>query len=365
MTSNVFELLEVPVIDDYKNYWLVRSNEGKFFDDFNLHSYIAISWDFISLDTYKNNDEEALRRIIEMSIRSSRDISEEDDDDDSDDSTENRGQKGKTTNILNKLRRFIDEMQIGDIVLVPSHSSGKILLGFIDGDVYEDSTYIENNLRDNELSEMDLCPFHKRRSVRWEKTMPRHQMDMYLAKAFSSQHALSNLNEYASLIDRAIHPLYLKNNEVHATFMAGPPEGMTISTLIGFLDNLDKSIKGVGNQFGAVIHDSDLQIKLNIHSLGLLEIAALTVSGGAALAIVMVAINHFINGSRFKLSFKTKGKDESGIEFSLESESKGLKGMALENKKLDMERNIIEIPNEQALIDAAREIDIQSPDEDE
>ena len=64
-------------------------------------------------------------------------------------------------------------------------------------------------------------------------------MDIYLLKGFSSQHALSNMDEYASFIDRTIYGIYSKGNDIHTTIHAGHPDGLTLKGLVNLSSLLE------------------------------------------------------------------------------------------------------------------------------
>ncbi|HFZ9755746.1 TPA: hypothetical protein ACGL4Y_001856, partial [Streptococcus agalactiae] len=58
------EVIEkIPKINSSSDYWLVRSNSGEFYTDFNINSYIGIGWNEISLENIKsaNNDADSLK----------------------------------------------------------------------------------------------------------------------------------------------------------------------------------------------------------------------------------------------------------------------------------------------------------------
>lgn len=349
MNSNLFSLLNIPELPTNRNYWIVRSNGGIFYDDFMMHDYIAISWDYITTNIMCNESELTIRAIIESQEK----INPSHDDGDDAPDLEERGIKSKITTIFNKLQRFINEFSVNDIVLVPSKDSDRISIGIITSTVYEDSQYIQNYLSEDPDTELTLCPYSKRRKVKWIKHLTKQTADIYLMKAFNSQHALSNMNEYAPYIDRTIYPIYKKNNEVHSTLHAGHPNGMSLKELSDFALHLNNTIANISEQFELPVNEKEIQVKLNIHSPGLIELIGYGAAAGIFVSILMFSINHLINGGKFNLSFK---KDNLGnIDFSIETETKGLKGHAEEHKKLELK--------EQAQMAALiKELDVKNPD---
>lgn len=242
---------------------------------------------------------------------------------------------------------------MNDIVLVPSKDSDRISIGVIKSTVYEDSQYVQNYLSEDPNTELTLCPYFKRRKVQWIKHLTKQTADIYLMKAFNSQHALSKMNDYAPYIDRTIYPIYKKNDEVHSTLHAGHPNGMSLKELSDLALNLNSAIADISEQCELPIKEKEIQVKLNIHSPGLIELIGYGAAAGVFVSILMFSINHLINGGKLNLSFK---KDDKGnIDFSVDAETKGLKGRAEERKKLELK--------EQAqMATLIKELDVKNPE---
>lgn len=351
METNIKELLKIPSINESRNYWMVRTNGGDYFDDFSLHQYIAIAWDTITLSILNNHDEDYVKLLID-SLEKSNPTNEDDEDDESlDIDSKNKG-KGKITSIYNKIHKFVFELNIGDIVLIPNKNSEKILIAEIAGQPYEDSSYLEKYLVENPETELNPCPYYKRRKIKSLKLISKNTMDIYLAKGFNSQHALSNLNDYATFIDRTIYPIYTKGNELHSTIHAGHPNGLSLKELSLLLNKLDDSINDIADQCGLEISSNEIGVKLNFHSPGLLELIGYGASAATAISIVTFALNNLINGGTFKISCK---KEKTGLDFSLESQTDGLRGASRKDKEL-------ELKEKEVYLQLIKDLDIKSPE---
>ena len=140
-------------IPENRNYWLVRSMGGDYYDDFILHQYISIAWDYVTLNILNNQTEEAIKRLIEVYENSSSTNPDDEDDDDDDGSA-----KGKITAIYNKITRFVFEIQKGDIILIPSKNSDKITIAEVIGDAYETQNYVEDYLKNDPETDIRPCP---------------------------------------------------------------------------------------------------------------------------------------------------------------------------------------------------------------
>lgn len=139
-----------------RNYWLVRTNGGNNYQDFALHDYIAIGWDYITLNALNTKTHEELRKIIEIQSKNKTnryaddELDDSDDDEgdiviksDSSDESTSKMPTGTITGIINKLDGFVNSIKIDDIVLIPSKSYQKISIGIVRGNVYEDPDYVE------------------------------------------------------------------------------------------------------------------------------------------------------------------------------------------------------------------------------
>lgn len=59
------EILDkVDHVEKKTNYWFIRTDHGKHFEDFTKGEYIAIGWDYFTLDELQRNDKEYIKRKI-------------------------------------------------------------------------------------------------------------------------------------------------------------------------------------------------------------------------------------------------------------------------------------------------------------
>lgn len=329
MSSNILELLNIPTISPQRHYWIIRTNGGDYYEDFILHQYISIAWDYVTLTTLNNETEEAIKRLISVYEKNN------DEDIDLDDEETDGTSKGKITAIYNKIHRFVFEISKGDIVLIPSANSDRITIAEVVGDVFETTNYVEMYLKENPETELNPCPYAKRRKVNTLKTISKEEMDIYLAKGFSSQHALSNMDDYAQYIDRTIYGIYAKGDQIHSTIHAGHPNGLTLKDLVDLTSYLNESATSIAEQCGIPYDPSTINVKLNIHSPGLIELIGAVAAGGVVISLLMFSINNLVNGGKLDLTFKKDGKTND-IDFSINSTSVGLRGNNQKDQKIDL-----------------------------
>ena len=296
---------------------------------------------------YSNRSDDEIKRLIEFYEKSNPTDSLDDDDDE-------QTSKGKITSIFNKLQRFVFEIDKGDIVLIPSKDSNYITIAEVTSDVYEDNNYVEDYLRRDPDTEAALCPFYKRRKISSCKTITKSKMDIYLAKGFNSQHALSNMDEYAPFINRTIYGIYSKENELHTTIQAGHPNGLSLRELVELSQALEQSATSLAEQCGIPFDTSEIEVKLNIHSPGLIELISCAATGGIVLSILVFSLSNLINGGKLNINFKRDAKT-GDIDFSVDSTSPGIKGNVQKDKKIDLDTKT-------QLLQLVDTLDIKSPD---
>ena len=347
MDSNLLSLLKIPSVPENIHYWIIRTNGGDYYEDFTLHEYISISWDYVSLSILYTKDDDEIKRLIEVYEKMS--TTPEDSDDESDGTT-----KGKITAILNKINRFVFEFVKGDIILIPSKNSDRIAIAEVIGDVYETENYVESYLQANPTTEIVPCPYRKRRKIKILKTITKGQMDIYLAKGFNSQHALSSMDEYAPYINRTIYGIYSKGNELHTTLHAGHPNGLTLKELVELSTKLEETASSIAQQCEIPFDSSQVEVKLNIHSPGLIELIGSLSGAGIVLSLLMFTVNNLINGGKLNISYKKD--DQTGkTDFSVTSETPGISGNAQKNKR-------IELKEKEELLELVNKLDVKTPE---
>ena len=347
MNSNILETLNIPNIPTNRHYWIIRTNGGVYYQDFVLHGYISIAWDYITLSMLNTESEDTIKHLIEI-YSSDKDQNNNDEDD------LNSSSKGKITSTYNKIHRFVFEIRQGDIVLIPSANSDQVTIAEIVGDAYEDPNYVNAYLKANPDPEFPPCPHHKRRTIRELKTVVKSRMDIYLSKAFSSQHALSNMDDYAPFIDRTIYGIYAKGDDIHATIHAGHPNGLSLKELVSLSKLLEESASQLAEQCGIPFDSSNIEVKLNIHSPGLIELVGAASGIGIVLSLLMFSLNNLINGGKLSLSLK-KDATNGNLDFSITSETPGLKGRKIDEEQLTLQKK-------KELLEMVSELDIKSPE---
>lgn len=330
----------VPIvkIDENREYWLVRTNSGEYFEDFHLGNYIGINWNEFNDSedfTLKNKNSTTLR--IEETY------------------TDNK-QPGHT---FSQINRFFHELKLGDIVMIPSKDSRFIAFGEISSHVY-----IETKSQ-TELDE-GACPYEKRRKVTWIKTVARKRLDPYLYRMMNVHLTISNANDYADAIDRTIHSFYYKGDKSHLVLGVNQEKDISLIDLVDALSAPLELVDYMQNPLkkDQAFHKKNLDAKLRVQSQGVIEF----VSSGAAFLIPVIAGLIIVGMVGGKANYKrTKETTEAGLEsdgilgkvlqFVKHKDEHGLKVKELDAKLLqikDIEKKLessaeklkIEVPSE-------------------
>lgn len=329
--------LNIPIVGD-RHYWFVRTTGGIHYEDFIGHDYIAIGWDYISVEYFRTNSEDTVKRKIEQCEK---ELPAEASANDADGG---KARKQAVTMIYNKVSRFVNEFQEGDVVLVPSKNSERLAIGVVISNVYEDDSYLTTFYKNNPNTEVTPCPYQKRRNVRWIKGLAKVDVDTFLAKALNAQHSISNIDEFAPLINRSIYNLYATENDIHAIIHAGHPNGMSLAELRELINTLDSGFKMGANLAGETYDPEKIDVKIAIHSPGILEICALIATSGLTISMLLFALSHYRHGGKAKGKFEGKiGPVDLAYEY--DHESKGELDYKQEASKIDAQilENLLEL----------------------
>lgn len=203
MFEDYSNLFDIKTIDKEKNFWLVRTKKGFFYDEYVNNEYIALGWNILDQNRYnklKNDDDvQLLKEEIEMKYNTK-----------------------QGTSIINKCDRFKNEMKKGDIVMIPSYHNTFLTFAVVD-EYYEDEkgTYekeIEVNKRIEDGVDYGTqieCPYKKRRKIKIIKTIEGERLNPNLYKVLASYHGISTINKYANFILSSIYNFYIWDGKLN------------------------------------------------------------------------------------------------------------------------------------------------------
>ncbi len=189
----------IPQISDYTNFWMIRSKQGVFYNEYINGEYIAIGWNALTEFILSGSDnDDYYKQILK----------------------DNNYPDKVPGTALNKCRRFLDEIKAGDIAMVVGRS--EIAFAKI-GEYFED-----NSDRTTAQKELEIhtqiengtyfgfnCPYKKRRHISIISKVDLSCAPPMIYKCLvSNRHSLSSLNEYADAILSCCYDLSFYSNRL-------------------------------------------------------------------------------------------------------------------------------------------------------
>lgn len=308
-------ILEIP---NATGYWLVRADGGKYYDDFFLNDFIAVSDNEITLEMISKYNKGSLVGITTDFFK---DIYGE-------------VYKGWTAqqiaHAVSRTQKFIVEMKIGDLVLVPSRNSKDFLIGIITSDVYQ---ITEDEVTSKIEVNYAINPFLKRRKVQWLKEIPRYEISEKLYWILSAHQTIFNLEENKENINQLLAPIYIQDGLCHGTIKISKKEGLNANEWY----DLYSIIKNHSDNT-----EDEMIIKSNVQSPGLIEFV--TENAGSILAVTTV-LSGFIIGEVNIIGIKLKGilpyfqsHKKGSLEIEVMAEEKKAKQLENERTQFELEK---------------------------
>ncbi|EJL64979.1 hypothetical protein [Flavobacterium sp. CF136] len=248
-------LAKVDNISGNVNYWFIRTTYGEHFYEFTKGEYIAIGWDYFTLDEILKNNQSYIKNKIALQSKFD---------------PENPRDKMKITSAYNKIKTFIN-LKKNDIVVVPSRNSNQLAFGrVIDDNAYEVSNLVENGTH------------FKRRKIEWIDIKNIKSLNPIFYQVKSNQHSISNIKRFAPYIDRVIGNLYKKGDETHFVLNIEKEENINFEDLRSLMDNINILINNINEDLGFNDNLDDFFVKINLQSKGTIEL----IKAGKSLAVL-------------------------------------------------------------------------------
>ncbi|WP_315169470.1 hypothetical protein [Metaclostridioides mangenotii] len=339
--------LGADIIDPERNYWFVRTKGGRFYSDFYNNEYIAIGWNKVNLSRADNRKEKVVIEEMKQVINS------------------NYPDEKVAGKPAGQIYRFVKKMKSGDIVLVPNSDTKSILFG----EILEDNIFIEE-IKENNKDDVEnallyntndllldesvrnvICPFEKRRKIKWIKEIDRYKLDSSLYSLLNSHGAVSGANKYSYSIDRELSSFYIKGEKAHIVQRITTKEDIPAIDLLNFVYNNLKFIDIYNEIFDEDISKNDVNMKLNVQSPGLIDF-----QGSIVVMGIIGLLGIFFGGGNIKIK---KGSDGS---FEFEMSSNGVLKQALDHIQFKIKNSSFsEEDIKEELRESQEKLQIESP----
>lgn len=280
---NFFKNIGIDVINEDRNYWFIRTQGGLYFDEFYFDGFVGIEWDEISnIEHIKNNTLEELKNEV---IKYYPKI-------------------GNHGYVAGQIKRFVEDIKEGDIVLIPNANSERIAFGEIinnEIDIYEDNSFEDYliNYDDDNIDKKSIIK--KRRKVRWIKNVKRIELDPYLYKIIYSHSAIVDAKPYEVFIDRILSQFYLKGDKAYLTYKVNQKKDIAGVDISGFVYNSLNLLDSMDEDCSK----KEITTKINVQSQGVIQFIGPMFS----IFALGIGVNCLIGGeiSFLGLKFKTDG----------------------------------------------------------
>lgn len=335
-SNNQFSILEIPT---ETGYWLLRADGGKYYEDFFLNNFIAISDNEITLEMIRDCQSNSIAGITIDHYKELYNNEYEE------------WTNQQIAHAASRTEKFMNRMNTGDLVLVPSKRSTDFLLGVIVSDVYEIS---EDEVDSGETVKYAITPYLKRRRVHWLKEVSRSEISEKLYWVLSAHQTIFDLAEQRDYINQLLSPIYVQNGVCHGTVKISKKEGLNSNEWF----DLYSIIKNYSDATS-----EEVIVKSNVQSPGLVEFVS--DNWGTIVAITTV-LSGFIIGDVNFLGFKFKGilpyyQSHKKQQVEIKKSEKEIELMEEDkrSKQLENERAEFELEKEKAIWSKEKEIEVE------
>ena len=240
----IFKELNIQILPDEPNYWLIRTESGTFFDTFKNENYVSIGFDKININDIYNKDEKELKEKI----------------------SELYPECKKPGIILGQLKKFINEVKKGDIIIIPSKNSNKLCVG----QAFSDSYQVGNDVKNDEI-ENDIYTYIKRIDVNWIAEINKNAYDVYIFRLLSSHQGIVSANAYKNFINRMIFPIYYQNGNIHMSFQINKTDEISLIETSNFYEIFCNAIDLYNYLTNSNIEYNGISVKSTVNSPGIIE----------------------------------------------------------------------------------------------
>ena len=322
--------IEIYQFNSRAKYWLVRAEGGKYYDDFKYNHFISIHHNRVTLEDLQTTDlllttEKTIEHYKQQIARVYQDKSLS---------------KHQITFTAKRLYSFVEDMSVGDYVVVPSFKSNYFLIGQITSDVYEKDMPDGQVTLNHGFEQSDDI---KRRNVKWINEVPRKKVNpKFLYSTLTVHHTIFNITDLSKYIDGLVSPLYFKDGKLNLWLRVNTTQSITSS--------MWKSLYSIIDEYKNPEIDEEIIARSNVESPG--EISLQSIGQ-------FVSENHWmLDSGLIGLGLLFGDIDIKGIKF------KGLfpylqqrKTARLEERKLTVEVETME--KDAKLKDVQREIEME------
>ena len=346
MSEKELTIYEIP---DDTQYWLVRADGGKYYEDFKYSSTISLQDNDLTLDLFDGRV--ILSREMRLEYYKEK-ISNK----------KAKLSKQQVSIIAKKMFAFISQMKIGDIIIVPSHRTQKFMVGVITSDAYELSDEEIKTLQ-KRGERLDYCVSDnkKRRKVKWLNEVPRRKVNSNFLYTLTMHQSIINVTESSEYITPLVSPIYIQNNTLTLCVRVNTPKAIDSETWQSFYAMI--------NELKNKEIDEKVSVKSNVESPGYIIISSaltqLLSNPTALMASVIIGVGALFGNVEFqgiKITGIIPGIIQSIKMYKENNISMNEREIDLKTKELEYEERKMDHENkkkDQQVADLERDIKIK------
>lgn len=346
MSEKELTIYEIP---DDTQYWLVRADGGKYYEDFKYSSTISLQDNDLTLDLFDGRV--ILSREMRLEYYKEK-ISNK----------KAKLSKQQVSIIAKKMFAFISQMKIGDIIIVPSHRTQKFMVGVITSDAYELSDEEIKTLQ-KRGERLDYCVSDnkKRRKVKWLNEVPRRKVNSNFLYTLTMHQSIINVTESSEYITPLVSPIYIQNNKLTLCVRVNTPKAIVSETWQSFYAMI--------NELKNKEIDEKVSVKSNVESPGYIIISSaltqLLSNPTALMASVIIGVGALFGNVEFqgiKITGIIPGIIQSIKMYKENNISMNEREIDLKTKELEYEERKMDHENkkkDQQVADLERDIKIK------
>lgn len=279
-----------------KNYWLIRTQGGQYYDSFRDNHFVAIEHEKISLHDVMGlhktaSRKTAIKQLTEIAAKKYPD-------------------EKRPGFIANQVYKFAIDLKKGDLIIIPSANSDVVSIGEVIDSIIP------------ELSSDDIrksgCPYKKRKRVKWIKHIRREDLDIYIYKVLQAHQAINNITNYGDIIERTINNFYINDRDANLILQVDQSKDINAKRLFALgLDILTYS-QDFFNSLGIELSTDEIEVKINLNSKGKIQLKAKDSRTLWLAALLIIGINGGglkIHVGGFKLDLTTDGAIQKVIDY--------------------------------------------------
>lgn len=299
--------VDIREVSETRKYWFIRTYYGEVFNDFIENSYVGIGFNKIPYQLIKDANSTSGKNLLKEYIENNTVYS-----------------GGEATKWTNQIIDFEHEVKTGDIVVIPSANSDVLAIGEVTSNVK-----IVDDKRTFEFRDKFEQYPEKRRTVSWLNIFNRSVLGNEITNMFASRQAVSNIDNYAEVIEGQISSLFIKDGSAHLVIKIDQDQEINAFDFSTFLDCLTFFYNEFCTENG-IEPNQNLFLKIRVQSKGKLALKAFAISGILGVATIFA----LSNDPKIKLELKKYGTFEGSGEGALKSISDFLDRREIRKQKM-------------------------------